>query len=532
MDALRRPLAGSLSASFLAGAGLAAATAPLGVGPLVLTALVPFLLAAIGAGSAARGAACGAACGLAFFGLGFLWVPLGVGEPVLWGAFALGVPLLAAPLAALGAALALAARRLGTGFALAAFPAAWVALETLRASGAFGTPWLRLGDALATWPALAQTAALGGVALLSGWVAAVNAALAFAALAPRSLGRRSAAIALLAGPALGGALRLAAGETTPRSASTLPRVAAIQPDVASRDRHVPARFDDNLARLLALSREARAAGAELLVWPESAFERTGGEHGDLFLGTIANHLDAPVLAGLRRAAAPGSPERWNSVALATPDGVTHVAGDKVRPVPLYERAPDTPLARRLARAGWWPGNVRAAASPGVVDVPLARGGTLRAGILLCIDSAHPDLARALRRRGAQLLVSPANEAESGPWSARQHAALARLRAIETGLPLVRAANTGPSVWIDAYGREIARIEAGVRAMQVAAAGPPIASPPYARWGATPAWLCLLAPIAIAGRAGVAGILRARSLPGAQRSLAPLPDRRTAGGEWA
>jgi len=529
LHATNGPLARSLPASALAGVALAAATAPLGLGPLALGALVPFLLAAIGAGRAARGAACGAACGLAFFGLGFLWVPLEIGGPVLWAAFALGVPLLALPVAALGAGLAVAARRFGAGLALAAFPAAWVALETLRASGPFGTPWLRLGDALATWPALAQTAALGGVALLSGWVAAANAALAFAALAPRSLGRRSVALALLAGPALGGALRLAAADAAPRSASSAPRIAAIQPDVPSRERHAPARFDDNLARLLALSRAASEAGAELLVWPESAFERIGDEHGDLFLGTIANHLDTPVLTGLRRATSAGSSERWNSVALATPGGVTRIAGDKVRPVPLYERAPDTPLARRLARAGWWPGNVRAAASPGLVDVPRARGAALRAGILLCIDSAHPDLARALRRGGAALLLSPANEAESGRWSARQHAALARLRAIETGLPLVRAANTGPSTWIDGYGRETARIAAGTRAMQVAAVGQPTAATPYVRWGATPAWLCLLAPVAIAGHAGVR---RARSLSGAQHGLAPLRDRRTSRGEWA
>lgn len=510
---------------------MAGATAPLGLGPVVFVALVPFLLGALGAGSARRGAAHGAVCGIAFFGLGFLWVPLGVGGPVLWAAFALGVPLLALPLAALGAALAVGARRAGAACALAAFPAAWVALETLRASGPLGTPWLRLGDALATWPALAQPAALGGVALLSGWAAAANAALAFAVLAPHALQRQVAALALIGGPALAGAERLAAADASLGAGPAAVRVAAVQPDVPSRERHAPARFDTNLGRLLALSRAAGEAGADLLVWPEGAFERTGDRRGDLFLGTIANHLATPIVAGLRRATSDGSRERWNSVALATPGGDTRIAGDKVRPVPLYERAPDTRFARRLARAGWWPGNVRPAPEPGLVDVPLADGARLRAGILLCIDSAHPDLARGLRRRGASLLLSPANEAESGPWSARQHAAIARLRAIEVGLPLVRAANTGPSTWIDAYGRETARIEAGTRAMRVAPAGAPAPITPYARWGVGPAWLGLLAPAALAAlrhrcRQGI------RSCSGAQQTLAPPSTPETSRGEWA
>src|SRR5690606_31297608 len=118
--------------------------------------------------------------------------------------------------------------------------------------------------------------------------------------------------------------------------------------------------------------------------------------------------------------------RWNSLVLAEPGGTSRIAGDKVRPVPLYERAPDFALARRLDALGVWPGRVRAASAPGLVDVPQLRGEGVRVGVLLCIDAAHPDLARDLRRRGAALLVNPANEAEAGPWAARQHAAIARL----------------------------------------------------------------------------------------------------------
>ena len=82
------------------------------------------------------------------------------------------------------------------------------------------------------------------------------------------------------------------------------------------------------------------------------------------------------------------------------------------------------------------------------------------GLLICLDSSYPALARDLRRRGARVLVEISNEALTGPWSAVQHAHVSRLRAVETGAPLVRVANMGPSEWIDARGRVVGRIAAG------------------------------------------------------------------------
>lgn len=485
-----RCLAGSSS-----GALLALATAPAGFGPVAFLAPVPFLAVVVRSRSSRAGAVAGGALGLVLFGSGFHWVPLELGGPVLAVVFLVGVPLLSLPLAALGAVLGWLAKRVGARLALATFPAAWIALEALRANGPLGTPWLRLGDALAAWPVLAQVAAVGGVGLLGGWIAAVGAALA--AVAVGGTDRRRAAVlalAVLAVPGLAGALRLV--RAGPVEATRL-RVAAVQPDLERGERHVRARFDQNLGRLLALSGRARGDRADLIVWPESAFEQSGDERGRLFLGSIANALEVPIVAGLRRPAPGAAKWRWNSAALAEPGGTARVVGDKVRPVPLYERAPDFPLAERLAAAGWWPGVVRAADRAGVATVPLVRGGVARVGILLCIDAAHPDLARDLRRQGAELLLNPANEAESGAWSARQHAALARLRAIETGLPLVRAANTGPSTWVDGYGREVARLAAGVADTEVAGVPAALAPTPYARWGDAPTWALLLAPVALA-----------------------------------
>lgn len=476
---------------------LAGATAPGPLGPLGFVALVPLLATAVSTRSVRAGLGAGASCGVVFFGAGFHWVPANVGGAALGAAFAAGVPLLAAYVASVGAGLTALARWLGRGVALAAAPAAWVAAEAMRTSGPLGTPWLRLGDALAAWPVLAQPASVGGVALLSGWIVAVNAALTWIVVGGRRRAVAAALAAILA-PVVFGQLRLERVGGAPRASQAgAVSIAAIQPNIAAGERHARARFDDNLGRLLALSRTARDAGAELVVWPEGAFERVGNEEGHLFLGSVSTHLGLPVLAGLRRSA-PGAPDaRWNSLALSMPDGTSRIAGDKVRPVPFYERAADFPLARLLADLGWWPGAVRAAASPGVIDAELAASRSVRLGVLLCIDAAHPDLARDLRLRGADLLVNPANEAEAGAWPARQHAAIARLRAIETGLPLVRVANTGPSTWVDGFGREIARIEASSPGASVGPLPPRLPMTPYARWGDAIAWLALQAPPAIA-----------------------------------
>ena len=487
----------------LAGLLLAVATAPLGMGPLVLVALVP-LLWPLATSCRPRDAAwAGGACGLVFFGLGFLPFPLQLREPLIWGGFAVTVPLLSALLALLAGALGLLARRAGSDIALAAVPALWATLELARADGPFGLPWLRLADAVAEWPMLIQGAALGGATLVSAWIAAVNAALAMALRA--GSGRAWAVPCAIAALAFAGELPLAGAAAV---GSDGLRIAAVQPAIPAAERS-EALLGANLERLLALSRTAVRDAPDLVVWPEGAWRRWAGAQGEPFLGALANDLDTPVLAGVRRVA-PGSAWRWNSVVLGLPGGESRVVGDKVAPLPLYERAPDTGAARALARVVDWPGAVLAAREPGIAEVPTARGGHVHVGILVCIDAAHPALARSLRRRGAELLVNVSNEAESGPWSARQHAALVRLRAVETGLALVRIANTGPSLWVDAWGREIGRLGAGREATATATVPPPRPQPPYAALGDAPILAALFAPPLV----GLASRRRTPVVPGA------------------
>jgi apolipoprotein N-acyltransferase len=463
------------------------ATSPLGLGILAFPALGPLLLAATRSRSVRHAAASGLACGWVFLAGGFFWMPWNLGGR-LWVVWLLGAPLFALPLAGFAALVAVLARLRGPASALFAAPALWVALEVARSLGPFGVTWLRLGQALAPWPAWIQLAAIGGVELVSAWAAAAGAALAHA----MATGRRSAWASAAAIPALGTLFGVASIASIQVRAEPSVRVAAVQPAIAARERFAPARFDANLERLLALSRDALAASPDLVAWPEGSFERTAGPAGAPFLGSIATSLDTPVLAGMRRLARAGSDLHWNSAVLAEPGGATRVAADKQRPVPVYERAADDWLAGVLARATALPGRVLVGAPAEPQTLVLRDGAERRIGVLICIDSGFPELARDLRRRGADLLVSIANEAESGTWTAQQHAAVVRLRAVETGLPLVRVANDGPSVWIDPLGREVDRIEAGSQA-HVAALGPPLAAPLYVSLGDGPVVAALVLP---------------------------------------
>ncbi len=98
---------------------------------------------------------------------------------------------------------------------------------------------------------------------------------------------------------------------------------------------------------------------------------------------------------------------------------------------------------------------------GIIHVPIAAGTdrtikTLRVGVMICLESAYPDLARSLEEQGAQLLVNMSNDY----WTRNTHGMLqfanqTRLRALETGLPVVRVSNGGYSFFADPRtGREV------------------------------------------------------------------------------
>jgi apolipoprotein N-acyltransferase len=360
-------------------------------------------------------------------------------------------------------------------------------------------PWTALGYSLGDHAALAQGAAWVGVYGLSFWIVATNAFLA--AVPQLGVAARVACVALLAVPLAPGARLLARS----RAPAETVRVVAVQPDWSDVERADPARFGANLATLVALSRSAlgtpddsaaSATPADLVVWPESVYRRAQTDAGDAFLRALAHDLGAPLLTGAPRA--PGEGRGWRNAAVLEPgDGGARGLAEKAHPVAVFERAPEGPLARALAKLGLWSGSIERGNGGAPLPLRRARGSAVACGVLVCFDASFPEVARQLRRSGADVLVAIANEAETGRWSAYLHARATRLRAIESRIAIVRVANTGPSLWIDAQGRVVASLVAGARtsgAHAVAVAGAP---PPWVRYGDLPVVLAALLSAAAA-----------------------------------
>jgi apolipoprotein N-acyltransferase len=150
---------------------------------------------------------------------------------------------------------------------------------------------------------------------------------------------------------------------------------------------------------------------------------------------------------------------------------------------------------------------------------------LTIGVLICFESAFPDMSRVDTDHGAQLIVYQTSDSTwqaSWEWAEAQHAALSALRAAETGRPVVQAALTGDSVAFDARGRLLAWKGPSFRGVALVRLGLPPASARtlYDRLGDYVPWTA----VAIAALAAAVALLRTgriRSLTGRPRGPADI-----------
>ncbi len=245
---------------------------------------------------------------------------------------------------------------------------------------------------------------------------------------------------------------------------------------------------------LTQSPSAMGAIPTTIVWPETAVPiplRTDSIWPQQVAKLLPN--GGVLLTGaLRVDSAPDSGERriWNSLVVITSKGEIPTIYDKHQLVPFGEFVPFRDV---LPLDKITPGDTDFSRGEGAKT--LAVEGVLLFRPLICYEVVFPLLSAEDPR--PQWLVNITNDGwygnSSGPY---QHLAASRLRAIEQGLPLVRAANTGISAVIDPYGRVLQSLPLGMRGIidqKLPAALPPT---PYARFGNGLAWaLALLAWIA-------------------------------------
>ena len=360
---------------------------------------------------------------------------------------------------------------------------AWLLTELLRAHLFGGFPWNLIGYAFAGSAGLSQLAALTGV-----WgqslLAVAAGALPVALLQPGARRRSQPAVAaglMLALAWAGGTLRL---PDAPIEPVTGVRLRLVQGNIAQHHKWQPelrARWFQRYLDLSARPGDRIAA----VIWPESAAPYPLDREPE------ARRLIARVLppggllltGGERFDLESEPPRAWNSLFALDDTGRILAVYDKYDLVPFGEFLPFRSVLGRLGLEKLTEGSIDFQAGRG--PETLALPGLPPFSPLICYEAIFPGRAVTPNAR-PEWLLNITNDAwfgdSSGPY---QHFAMARFRAIEEGLPLVRAANTGISAMVDPFGRVQARLDLGVTGVLDADLPPALPPPPFARFGLWP-----------------------------------------------
>lgn len=475
-------------ASALAGLVAASGQAPLGFWPLTLLALGWLTLGQAQATGWRDRLWRGWAAGAGYFAGTLFWIT----EPFMvdaakdgWMApFAL---IFMAGGMALFWMLAAAVAGLGRGPSDRAFGFAvgLAASDLLRGYIFTGFPWALVGHVWVNTP-VAQWAAFVGPVGLSILTMAL-------ALLPIVAGRVTAArvglaLLLLAGLWLGGVARLAQTEA-PRAQQV--RVRLVQPNATQALKWQPGMWDVFLDRQMAANAAPAEQPLDLIVWPETAVPYLLEDAGFIFDEARAASGDVPMVLGVQRAE--GS-LYFNSLVALDRAGAVIASYDKHHLVPFGEYIPFGDVMARFGISAFaaQAGNGYSAGL-GVRVLDLGRAGMVLP--LICYEAVFPQDLRAAER--ADWIVQITNDSWfgnlAGPW---QHLAQARLRAIEQGLPLLRAANTGVTAVIDAKGRVLQSLPLNVEGWLDADVPPAMGATPYARSGDLPATMLLCGGILV------------------------------------
>ena len=383
--------------------------------------------------------------------------------------------------------------------------------EWLRAVIFTGFPWNDWGMALGQNLVLSQCAALCGLHGLTLAAAAIFAAPATLADAPRRIWPSAVAVLALACVAGYGLVRL--DEPSPPEQPRA-RLRLMQPNISQGRDFAPEKGAEILGKYLQLSDRATSpdrtgiADVTHLFWPESAFpfilSREAGAlaritdflRGGAVLTTGAARMEENKRGG-------GRARYFNAIQTLDHTGLLAERYDKHHLVPFGEYMPFQSLLERAGVTQFvqFPGGFERGSGSGVIRLP----GLPDAIALVCYEAIFTNEWGRYRdgeNRRAAWLLNLTDDAwfgvTPGPY---QHFTQARLRAVEWGLPMVRVANSGISAFIDPYGRVLSATPLGVEAVLDGGLPGPLAPTWQSRWGSLTAALmaALFALVSLATR---------------------------------
>lgn len=380
--------------------------------------------------------------------------------------------------------------------------------EWLRGQLFTGFPWNVPGYALTFPLALMQSAALVGVYGLTPLALAIFTGPAVL-LSDRDMADRkpiALALAWVAVPlalfAAFGAYRLSfAIETVPGVT-----IRIVQPSIPQREKWLPEFQRRNFERHVALTLTNAAgekddlAGITHVIWPEAAMPFLPLEEPKIIeaLGTLLPGGKTLIAGALRREREEGGSTTavFNSLIAFRDDGMPAAVGDKQHLVPFGEYLPVKHVLSTIGLDKFTFGRGDFAAGPRPRPVLLIPGLPPSVA-LICYEALFPGEAVQGEER-PMLLINLTNDGWFGDTSGpRQHFHQARVRAVEEGLPMIRAANNGISASIGPDGRELGLL--AMNAIGTIDTALPRAFPgtPYSKFRELPLWSILLIFLAIA-----------------------------------
>ncbi len=444
--------------AFVLGSLMAFAMPPFNIFPLLWLCFPALIFLVQSTETIGRAFFTGWSFAFGFFVFGLYWIAASMFVDIqrFWWAVPFSVAGLPAFLAVYYGIAAGAVRKIGLSGIRGAviFGIFWFIADFLRGHLFTGFPWHLIGYTFTSFlPVLQISSVIGiyGLGLFTTVAACLPAALGFSSTSARRVFISS--IALFVAFTLWGEFRL---QTTPIGTTPDVRIRIVQPNISQSNKWRPSERESNFRKLIDLTASPSEEPITHYFWPETASTYYLSE--DAFQRKqIANSIPAPsfVITGViqREIGMDGQMHFYNSVVVI--DGLSRLVGsyDKAHLVPFGEFMPFRkilPLGAIAASeadfsAGSGPRSLR------VRGLPLFSP-------LICYEAIFPGEVIDRKDR-PDFLLNVTNDGWYGNTTGpHQHFAIARVRAIEEGLPLVRVANTGISGIVDPLGRIVQKLD--------------------------------------------------------------------------
>lgn len=370
-------------------------------------------------------------------------------------------------------------------------PVVWTALEYIRSFFFIGFPWNSLGYSQFLMSPVVQIAEFTGVYGISFLIVLINATLYTLFFSQESQVFKGK---LLAFSFLSLIVTLGYGFYIldhPEVSKGALRATVVQGNIDQGIKWNPHYQEQVFETYERLSLQSLSQKPDLIVWPETAvpfffnFDPKRREELIRLVREMKVHL---VFGGIDAKPSRGGQDYvyLNSAFFLSPEGELLDKYDKIELVPFGEYVPYQKVFFFVDKITKAVGELEPGREYKVMTL-----GNQKFGVVICFEVIFPNLVRKFIDRGANFMVNITNDAwfgrTAGPY---QHMAMVTFRSIENRIPIIRAANTGISGFVDPYGRIIASTDLFVETALTHTISPGSSTTFYTRFGDIFAYICL------------------------------------------